>query len=122
MFIILENIPEQFFRNNRREILLTTIIEITAPLVFSKMCERVFRTLDFQCAPRFGPFQKIERIQVDVMQDIQKMRVVVDEYSFRPALEKGSNSLIPFVEIFCVADVELHQKFCNAAVNDLGDK
>ena len=59
---------------------------------------------------------------MDVMQDMQKVRVVVDEYPFRPALEKGSNSFVPLIKIFRVADIEFHQKFRNAIVNNLGDE
>ena len=81
--------------------------------------ERRFRVFDRKLAPRFAPFEKVERIEVDVVQDVQEVGVGLDEYLFGLALEQLSFPSVSFVEIIRVSDVEFAQERAESSLAPL---
>lgn len=69
-FVVFEYIAKEVGRNYRREVLFTTVVQITTPPIFFEMGESGIGTLDASSTPFIPIFVKVERIEMDVVQNV----------------------------------------------------
>ena len=68
------------------------------------MSKRVFRVLDLKRAPRLRTAQKIQRIEMDVVENMQKIRIGADAYFFCAPLEESTGTRISLIKIIILWD------------------
>ncbi|KKQ87477.1 MAG: hypothetical protein UT09_C0015G0009 [Parcubacteria group bacterium GW2011_GWF2_38_8] len=119
--VVAEDVSKEICIHDMRKISLAAIITKTAPLVCIEMFDGSRAVFQLQTSPRLGPSEKIERIEVDVVQYVQKVRVGVDEDLFCASLEKRSHSFVALVEIFRIPNIELHKESRDADISNLGE-
>lgn len=117
--VISEHISEKACREHRGKILFSAIVKITAPPVFRKIFLCLCTFLNRTGAPFSRRSQKIQGVQVNVMQNIQEVGITLDEDLLGTSLEQSSLTLVSLVEIVGIADVEPADEFREASVDEL---
>ena len=81
---------------------------MTAPAILRELCESRSRVAYGSRAPLREV--KVERVEVDIEGDVEKMRIALDKYLLVLALPERTDASIPLVKIFCIAHIKLLHK------------
>jgi len=83
-----------------------TIIEIAAPPVRFQVLQGPSRVAYTYLAPVFGAFEEIERVEVYVVENMQKMWLRGYRNTLRASLKKRADPLVSVVEVSCISNIE----------------
>ena len=101
---------------------MPAIVEKATPTIVIKVIDRFFKTFDFAFTPIISVFEVVERIQMNVMQDEEEIRITINEFLFGTSLEKYATTLMSFIIIMRVADTEFTGEFRDATLDDFRQK
>ena len=72
-----------------------------------------------QVSPIFRSFEEIERVEVDVVQNMQKMGIRSDSDFLRAPLKERARAIVFFIEVICIANIKATDEFCETSLNML---
>ena len=104
-----EHIFQEVFEYDRRKVTDPAVIEVAAPPIGSESRKGRFLIFHLSLTPcRMG---HVERIEMDVVGDVEHVGVALDMHELVFALPQRSGTCVPFIKIFRVSHVELlHEK------------
>ena len=114
--IIFKYIAKEGGAKKGRKIMFATIVGITAPSILIKMRECFFCASDFLYSPIPSGIGKIQRIQMNIVQNVKKMRIGCNMNTLGSSLKQSSASPIPLIKIFGIADIKFPQELSYAAL------
>lgn len=123
-FICSWRILERCFCEDGRKIRYAAVISVAAPAVVPQMSEcgiETRNTSSITLAPTTVLSRVVKRIQVDVMQDIEKMCLALDKNLLGRAGEERSSAAVPLVEIPCIS-AHLAQEEFYAILDSRGEE
>src|SRR3989344_6027544 len=103
------SIFEQILRNEGREVLFACIVEVATPTIRLKILE-CFSSARYMALIAFAPVLKtryiIKWIEMDVMQNIEKVRLLLDKNLLRSSRKERTCTLIPRIKVISISGIE----------------